>query len=216
MANPQRCVHLNDRPVGPLRLWLVRHGLTDWNVAGRLQGWSDVPLSELGREQAKLLKPRFLNKKFDAVVSSDLSRAVETAQLAGFEPKQDIRLREIGFGIFEGDTKAENQARPEWVVGPEQTRSFVGGESYGQLQARIQDWLNDLPEAGEVIVFTHGGPIRGIVCSLLAMTSNESAPGWWRVLVDHTSISLLECWRVSGEARWALRRFNDHSHLENI
>jgi broad specificity phosphatase PhoE len=84
------------------RLWLVRHGATDWSDAGRLNGWTDVPLNERGRLQARSLAERLAGRQFAAVWSSDLMRAIETAQLAVGEPVPDGRLRELGFGSLEG------------------------------------------------------------------------------------------------------------------
>ena len=88
------------------RLYLVRHGQTDWNLAGKLQGQTDIPLNETGRQQAKQAKKLLGNLSFDAVYSSPLSRAVETAQLiSGHSTLQiitDERIKEIAFGQWEG------------------------------------------------------------------------------------------------------------------
>lgn len=89
-------------------IWLIRHGETDWNAEQRLQGWRDIPLNEAGRQQAKSVQ-RFLTQQniaFDAVLTSDLQRAIQTAQIAfeGYPTvlNQDAQLRERNYGIYEG------------------------------------------------------------------------------------------------------------------
>src|SRR5512139_2756474 len=83
-------------------LWLVRHGETPASRGRTLAGWTDVPLTEHGEEQASALRPLLVAEPFDGVWSSDLRRAVTTARLAWGEPRQDARLREMGFGSLEG------------------------------------------------------------------------------------------------------------------
>jgi len=87
---------------GSLELWLVRHGETTYSESRLLAGWTDCPLTERGREQAKALSPVLGENRFHAVWSSDLARAVTTARLAWGEPKIDARLRELNFGPLEG------------------------------------------------------------------------------------------------------------------
>ena len=82
------------------RLWLVRHGATDWSDAGRLNGWTDVPLNERGRAQATWLAGQLKGREFVDVWSSDLARAEETARLVLGQPVPDRRLRELDFGAL--------------------------------------------------------------------------------------------------------------------
>jgi probable phosphoglycerate mutase len=141
------------------RLWLVRHGATDWSDAGRLNGWTDVPLNERGRLQARSLAERLAGRQFAAVWSSDLMRAIETAHLAAGEPVPDGRLRELNFGSLEGRL---------WEECPPMVRdalvAFDGfgapeGESVGELRSRVLEFVEGLPD-GEHLVFTHGGVVR--------------------------------------------------------
>ena len=92
-----------------LELWLVRHGETDWNAERRTQGHSQNELSALGVKQAQRLAERLSGETFDTVYSSDLKRALKTAQIVFPEREiiQDKRLREIGRGALEGTTEAE-------------------------------------------------------------------------------------------------------------
>jgi probable phosphoglycerate mutase len=118
-----------------------------------------VPLTEHGEEQASALRPLLAGKRFDGVWSSDLRRTVTTARLAWGEPRQDARLREMGFGSLEGrlwealePSLQESLARFEDFVAP-------GGESLEDLRARVLSFLDGLA-AGRHLVFTHGGVVR--------------------------------------------------------
>jgi broad specificity phosphatase PhoE len=88
------------------RVYLVRHGETEWNATRKVQGHSDVSLSEKGREQARLLSKRLASEKFDCFYSSDLDRAVETARILAAPHNLDVNvtsdLRELNFGTWEG------------------------------------------------------------------------------------------------------------------
>jgi broad specificity phosphatase PhoE len=202
----------------PLRLTFVRHAVTDWNLEGRWQGWSDVPLGEAGRVQAKSLQTKLSAINYDLVFSSDLSRAIETATLAGFEPTLEPRLREIHFGNIEGKINQEVQAHPgfqTWLADPMHTK-IEGGESYFDLQTRAFDWLENLPESGEILAFTHGGVVHTLVPKLLE-TTTFAGPRWWRFQVLHASITKLERWRMpNGQFAWTLTGLNDTTHLEHV
>jgi 2,3-bisphosphoglycerate-dependent phosphoglycerate mutase len=141
------------------RLWLVRHGATDWSDTGRFNGWTDVPLNEQGRLQARSLRERLATMEFAGVWSSDLVRARETARLAVGEPVRDRRLRELDFGSLEGR---------RWDECPLDVRrslvAFDGfeapaGESVEELRSRVLQFVGALP-AGQHLLFTHGGVIR--------------------------------------------------------
>jgi probable phosphoglycerate mutase len=152
---------------------LLRHGETEWNGLGRLQGHQDSPLSREGLSQAEALAVRLAPCSFHALYCSDLGRAVETARRiatrTGHPVRQDLRLRERGVGILEGLTRQEaHQRHPEVFAeystgGPD----FVvpGGESVSQ---RLQLALECLRELGarhvgeRVVVVTHGGVLSSL------------------------------------------------------
>lgn len=169
------------------RHFLVRHGETDWNVAGRLQGRTDVPLNRLGRFQAAEVG-RVLNQLVGDVrslsyVSSPLQRAVETMRilrttldLPAMEFGQDADLSEISFGRWEGHTWPDLRRRfgedvrardldPWHFVPP-------GGESYVQLAARAEAALDRLP--GDSVIVTHGGVIRALLHVRAGMPAAEA------------------------------------------
>lgn len=144
-----------------LRLWLVRHGSTQWAEQRRYTGLTDIPLTELGRAQARALA--FLaDRVWTGVWSSDLRRAVETAQLAGLEPTLDERLREIDFGAVEGKHWEELDAATQQAITEFDTFAPPGGETVAQLNERLDDFVASLTP-GDHVVFTHGGVIRALV-----------------------------------------------------
>jgi broad specificity phosphatase PhoE len=152
-------------------LLLVRHGETDWNRDGRWQGGSDTRLNDLGREQARALAEQ-LDGDIAVIYSSDLARAHETAEIVaarlGLEVRVDPRLRERGFGSWEGLTMPEIEER--FVEAHRCWRAGEGAgaddaETFEDFSARVKDFLADvlrLHPDEEVLVISHGGSIRVI------------------------------------------------------
>lgn len=196
------------------RLTLIRHGVTDWNTAGRFQGHSDVRLSEEGRDQARSLSTyaaTFVG--IDAVVSSPLSRATETAEIAfpDHRATTDDRLRELHFGDFEGRTLAENERDAAWAgwIADPFDRPPPGGETYRVLRERAVAWLADArityPDA-HVVAVTHSGTIQMLLSDLLGV----ERPRWRkRIYLRHTSVSHV-LFRGSDAV---VERVNDTRHL---
>jgi probable phosphoglycerate mutase len=197
-----------DLPVSRLLLW--RHGRTEWNATGRFQGQLDPPLDDEGRRQAALVAPLLAaGLPADAVlVSSDLSRAVETAGaltgLLGVALRTDARLREHGLGCWEGLTRNEVVERyPEqfadWRAGrPVQGR---GGEEAAHVAARAVAALADLPPAPVAVVVTHGGTAGRLMEALLGLDAAHR-----RVLGPLGNCSWSELVLQSGH--WRLLRHN--------
>lgn len=141
-------------------VWLVRHGETVWNAQHKISGWIDVELTERGQQMARELRPRLECEQFDGVWSSDLKRAVDTAELAYRRPeKQDQRLRELDFGPLEGEN---------WMAMPEEHQQDVvdfcehctrGGERISAFEQRVTSFLDHLPP-GRHLLFVHAGVIR--------------------------------------------------------
>jgi probable phosphoglycerate mutase len=173
-------------------IYYIRHGETSWNAQGRLQGAQDVALNELGRKQAahsgQILADLFVracrDKSALAFVSSPLGRARSTMELVRAELKLppanyrlDDRLREIGYGEWEGSTLAEMQARDPAFFARRQiekwTMSAPGGESYVAVQARMQDWYDSLRE--DTVAVAHGGTARALMVALGIETSLSAA-----------------------------------------
>lgn len=139
---------------------IVRHGESEWNKKGLLAGWSDTPLTDFGREQARALRPFLQDKSFDSVWSSPLSRAQETARLAWEKPFQtDERIKEFHFGENEG--VALKTLAPDYVALLQDFENFQpkGGELGRDFFLRIDQFFLELPQ-GSHLVFAHGGIIR--------------------------------------------------------
>lgn len=202
--------------------WVVRHGESTWNVDGRYQGQTDVPLSPVGMLQASTLAERLTGQTFAAVYSSDLLRASQTAhtvaeRLAGAPRVQlDPGLREINVGelagLVIGDIK---QKFPDYLTAlqtdPWATRR-PGGESMEDLFNRCGGAFHAIRarHPGErVLVFTHGGVVRVAVGLALG---GVPANAWARLSVMNTSITRVLLGADSG----MLLGFNDEAHLETL
>jgi probable phosphoglycerate mutase len=140
-----------------LRLWLVRHATTNLVEAGRFNGWDDVPLNQRGQTEAASL--RIPERNWVAVWSSDLTRARETARLAGFAPTVDPRLRELNFGSLEGMAWDQLEGATQRSLVEFDNFAAPGGESVADLRERVSSFIADL-SAGDHLIFTHGGVIR--------------------------------------------------------
>jgi broad specificity phosphatase PhoE len=155
-----------------IRLYLSRHGRTHWNALGRFQGRTDVPLDEVGREQART-QAEHLRGKVEAIVASDLLRASESAQIIAECLKipilaLDPDLRERGYGIFEGLTRADCEQRfPEFWSARRNDRNLEppGGEPRGEVITRMQrglsravSMLRDRYQHG--LIIGHGSSLR--------------------------------------------------------
>ncbi len=149
-------------------LVLARHGETDWNAVGRWQGHADPPLNAVGRAQAAALAGELAGTGIDGVVSSDLARAVETAEIVagrlGLVVAQDPGLREIDVGSWSGLTRAEVAARfPEGFARWQAGEIGHDGETRDELTARVVAALlrHAVGQRGSrLLVVTHGGSIR--------------------------------------------------------
>ncbi|MGH8925707.1 MAG: histidine phosphatase family protein [Acidimicrobiia bacterium] len=155
-------------------IWLVRHAETSWSASGRLNGWSDIALSDQGRIQAVALHKELAQAQPTQAWTSDLLRCRETAKLAGLKATADTRLRELDFGELEGATWSD--------LSPNHRQSLVefdrfvapGGESVTDLRERVHAFLSEL-ESGRHVVVTHGGVIR-LICRELGR-DQQIGPG---------------------------------------
>lgn len=167
-----------------LRLTLVRHGATEWNAAGRHQGWSDPPLSAEGRAQAARLRERLAGEAFDHVVASDLLRARETAEIAvpGAAVATDRRWRELHFGAWEGLTSAECAARDgdllaRWTADPASVAP-PEGEAMAEFEARVAAALDALPARGRVLVVAHAGTVHAVLARWMGVALAQTRALW--------------------------------------
>lgn len=146
-----------------MKLFMVRHGQTTGNVAGLIYGQVDYPLTQLGRDQATAIRPILEKIKFDKVYSSDLSRAIETQQIAipGVEGIQTPLLREFDVGKLTNVPYVEAEKRYAQQLEDARTNGYdyFGGESYEEILARMREFLVMLEAdpCENVIAFTHNG-----------------------------------------------------------
>lgn len=143
------------------KVYVFRHGETEWSLNGRHTGTTDLPLTENGREKAKLLQPLVAERTFALVLTSPLQRAKETCELAGLGEKAELDsdLAEWNYGEYEGLTTPQIQEKePGWSVF---THGCPGGETAEQIGKRIDRAIAKIRAAeGDVALFAHGHSLR--------------------------------------------------------
>ena len=181
-----------DAPPGGHDLWLVRHGETEWARLGRHTGRTDIPLTEVGRDQARALGRRLAGHRFELVLTSPLSRAAETTAIAGFGAVAiaDPDLREWDYGDLEGRLTEEIRVdHPGWTIwrGP-----WPGGETVERVGARADRVLARIGSVdGTALVVAHGHLLRVLAARWLGLppasgglfaldTATISVLGWDR------------------------------------
>ena len=180
-----------------MKLYIIRHGQTDWNVQGRIQGRQDIPLNAAGRSQAQMLAKGMEKRPVTAIYSSPQLRAMETAMaLAGNQGVEVIplpELVEIGYGDWEGRTASdiltkERKLYEEWWQHPA-TVAPPGGETLNQVDARCKKaWERIKGEIkGDTAVVAHGGTLAHFIVHLL-----EGQPDAAEIVVGNASITTIE------------------------
>lgn len=180
-----------------MRVILIRHGQTEWNLLQKYQGQTDIPLTDLGRNQAQRAGEYLANNEnIEVLYCSDLSRTRETAEIVGrivgLTPTCDARLRELSFGEWEGLTF--NQVYEKY---PEEFNNWYndafkinvpGGESFDQLIKRAMEAVKEIIEkySGTVAIVTHGGVIKAI------LSQSEAKSDLWQTGVEPGSITILD------------------------
>ncbi len=194
-----------------MKIYMIRHGETDWNVVRKLQGRSDIPLNEEGRRLARVTAEALADVKFDRIYTSPLQRAKETAMI--MKRDRDIpvieeeRIQEISFGIYEGYFCAEDHytipdkdfiyffKQPEKYVAPQ------GAEEIEVLCKRTTDFLQELVhntayQDDTILVSTHGAALRGLLSSI---NMNGAAEFWKGGVHKNCAITIVEA--VDGRIR---------------
>jgi broad specificity phosphatase PhoE len=165
---------------------LARHGETEWSRDLRHTGRTDVPLTETGERQARVVGEVLRGREFSLVLSSPLRRALDTARLAGFEPELRDDLAEWDYGDYEGIRTAEiREEVPDWTIWRYGAR---GGESIQEVSARVDRVVEELRRVeGDVLIFAHGHVLR-----VLAARWLELEPGEGRLFaLDSATLSAL-------------------------
>lgn len=172
------------------RLVLLRHGQTEWNRVGRVQGGTDTLLDETGHEQARAVAPALAAYRPSTLWCSDLSRAATTAsyvgEACGLTPVPDARLREWGFGEREGLTHAEFEAADPTVFSAFRQGLYdavPGAEHASDVRARVVSALRDLLDAtddgGCAVAVAHGAAIKLGVGALLGWPDSQAIGSLW-------------------------------------
>jgi len=200
------------------RLFVVRHGITDWNSLGRIQGHAQSHLTDVGLKQAEAIAERLSAEHIDAIYSSDLDRAMDTARAIArrhnLTVQPDARLREADYGAWEGRTMEELKVLypdtvTQWMTEPVGVAP-TGGESVDQVAARVGALLEDLRLCSEeqIVVVGHGGSVRALLCLALHVPQGYSR----RVRVDTASLSVVDL----QPTRSVVMGINDRHHLVDV
>ncbi len=201
------------------RWYLVRHGETEWNRTGRMQGHTGVPLSAKGRRQAARLGERLRDVDFATVYCSDLPRAAETARIiaAGRDLaiSDEADLREFSYGEWEGLTLEEVETRYPGALaerieaGGNLGWTAPGGESAIDAIRRVRRFTmrtSACHDPGEnILVVGHGGSLRALVVCLLDLADDD----FWKFRVDNTALAIVS----DHDGSRVLESWNDTSHL---
>ncbi|MFN0148525.1 MAG: histidine phosphatase family protein [Dehalococcoidia bacterium] len=197
---------------------LVRHAQTHGNVNNLFCGHTETPLTALGTAQARALGRRLAPIRIDAAVSSDLSRAADTARHAldgrPVTVALDARLREMHYGDWEAlEGKALGEQHPELMREFFQgKRPAPGGETIAQLRERTASAIRelvDLHRGGTVMVVSHGNAIQAMLAELLGLTIEAT----WTFAFDNASLTRLH---FSQSGRLTVRSINDATHTEGL
>lgn len=198
---------------------LIRHGQTEANLAGVLQGHLDTSLDDIGRRQAQCTAERLKEKHFDILFSSDLKRAAETAQILAIKLKIEVvytkALREWNLGELEGRKSSELSKEYPEIMNVFQFESgdipTPGGESWGQVLRRVNDFLEyaaTLYNRKNILLVTHGGIMRAIYHKIAGPIPSG-------LLLPMTSNASYSSFAKRGKY-WQLCCWNDISHLQNV
>jgi broad specificity phosphatase PhoE len=181
-------VNATDEKLPQPEIWLIRHGETEWSLSGQHTGRTDIALTQRGREQAQALKPTLALEHFDTVLTSPMSRAIETCRLAGLgeDARQEPDLREWDYGIYEGRTTKDIRAgAPGWTVW---NSPIPEGESLEAIQARAQGLIQRLMVSpGRIALFSHAHFLRVFAGCWIG----DSAALGAHLVLDTASISIL-------------------------
>ncbi len=199
-----------------VRIILIRHGETTWNIEGRYQGQVDTPLSPRGIEQGKKAAEALRNIPIDAAIASPLARAYDTckfaADLHGLPVATDPRLTEIAHGEWEGIHADEIEAKyPDdfhrWHTHPDQVQ-MPGGENLEDVRKRARAAIDDITKKFEgktVLVAAHDAVNKALLCDLMGLPLGS----FWQIKQDNACINVLEY----NNGTWRLVLMNSTTHL---
>jgi len=201
------------------RLYLIRHGQSEWNILSKVQGQKDARLTDLGREQAKKIGKRLIDEDIDIIYSSDLSRALETAEIISSiinKPVIESReIREINFGLWEGLTLEEIQDKYAeeyliWMKSPDKL-TLEGAETLESLKNRVMPFVDKIITENKnknIAIVSHSASLKIIILNLLGIGN-----GFYKnISLRNVSLSIVECRKYNN----VLTLLNDTSHLKEL
>ena len=186
-----------------MKIYFIRHGETIWNKEKKIQGQSDIPLNEYGKELAYITAEAIKEIPFDIVYSSPLIRAKETAEILVENRNLDIhvdsRLTEMSFGEGEGESLPEIHSHPEmklynFIHNPGEYIPPTGGETFEELYERCKSFIEDVILSAEtqydsILIVGHGALIRGMIHYI----NNRPSKDFWIVTHKNCSVTIAEC-----------------------
>lgn len=201
-----------------ITFYFIRHGRTTWNHSGRYQGITDVPLNDVGRQQANLVAERLKDITVDNIISSDLSRAIETAEAIAKPHNKKVQIvkdfQELNFGDWEGLTFEEIEKKWPGMIDEmyrhPATLRVSSGESFGDLQKRTMKAIENLIHEGENkthVIISHGAAIRTMICGLLDIPLDRA----WNFSVGNASITCMTHY-VGDRTILNFQNSTDHLH----
>lgn len=198
------------------KLYLLRHGQSEWNILNKVQGQQDTALTEKGIEQAKKAAKRLIGENIGAIYSSDLKRACDTANIVGKELGLEVTelcgIREIGFGVWEGlDLETIQRDHEEhykcWRTEPHKLQ-LEGGETLQIVQDRALKDVNKLIEENpdkNVLLVSHGTALKTLILGLLDIDISKYS----KITIGNTGLSIIEFREFSP----VLQVLNDTNHV---
>lgn len=202
-----------------MKLYLVRHGQTEWNSEKRFRGKIDLDLNEQGKKEALLLSKQFKHIKADLIYSSPLKRALQTSKfisdVCGGKILIDNDLRDMDFGNWEGKSLSEVEKTymklyQKWLISPHKV-VIPNGESLSNVRDRVYCFLRKISKIGEekvIIIVSHRVVLKLMVLLLLGLKEKE----FFKINISNCSITLFQI--INGKVR--LELFNDTCHLKQV
>ena len=193
-----------------MRVVIIRHGQTKWNVEKRVQGHTDVELNAVGLEQALMTGERLSQESVDIIYTSDMIRAKKTAEIInahhGVKIIESPALREIGFGIFEGRIREEASAEMEYYRSLGQP--YPGSEDVTDYFPRVHNFLDEIIGKGHenIFIVSHFGAIRAMICYFLKLPAERRTD----FTIGNAAIYVFEGSAASG---FSLITENDYAHI---
>ncbi len=201
------------------KIYLIRHGQSEWNKLYKIQGQKDTMLTDIGKRQAKKLGDRLIDENIDIIYSSDLERAYTTAKIISEIIRKPLisneSIREIGFGPWEGLslTEIKKSFKNEYIIWTMEPHKLYleGAESLQVLQDRTMNYVNQIindNEGKNIAIVSHSATLKIIILGLLGIDISF----YKNISLSNVSLSIIECRDYNN----VLTLLNDTSHLKEM